>query len=109
MKKFVLAIACVAGFALLGAGAQDAQAGTPFSLSIGGPRGINVRSGYGGRGRYGSGFRGGYGGGNGYARGNHSGFYQRRAPVPYGVTFGGGYNGRRSNYRPSCDRGFYRY
>ena len=72
MKTGILAVALIAALAFVGSDAQKAEAGTPFFVQIGGPRGgISIGSGYGGYGSY---------------LGNTG--YRRLPDYPFGVTRG---------------------
>ena len=79
MQKGLFAATLLAALTLVGVDSQEAQAGTPFQLSIGGPRGgLSIGTGYGfGRG-YGGGF---YGPGRVVPRGFAVG-YRGFAPLP---------------------------
>ena len=103
MQKGLFAATLLAALAFVGGDSKEAHAGSPFFLSVGGPRGgLSIGTGYG--------F--GYGGG---------GFYRRGPVAPRGVTLG--YRGGFSPYyrplppargyyvppRRACDFGYYGY
>lgn len=108
MSKFLFVATMLGALSCVGFDTQEAQAGTPFFLSIGGPRGVNVATGghrYGGGAR-GFGGYGRYGGGQRYGHGMHHN-------VGYG-GYGGGLHGRyvapRGHFhappRRSCGYGY---
>lgn len=74
MKKGIFAIALVAALAFVGAQSHEAEAGTPFFVQIGGPRGgLSIGTGYGG-------FRGPYGYRRAYPFGVTRGYSSYRVP-----------------------------